>query len=201
MTVVFVVLALLVTSCDSASKEKPEPEPVAKTIPLKSIYSTNGQEGLIPVKRREKDPSKAHLEAIRQEVRGGASNILLVNGDDIVQAVNATRWAFTGGRSLEVPVRPEPGDGPKPASFWMVAFLGIDGSTPPAWLVRSAERKGQNIRLSVIKPKRNSSTKDERHYFVWVPLGKLEAGRYTLELFDTETKELTLMRRVIVAAK
>jgi hypothetical protein len=29
-----------------------------------------------------------------------------------------------------------------------------------------------------------------------VPLGELERGTYTLELFDTDRKEVTLLRRV-----
>jgi hypothetical protein len=205
VTVTFALsaLTLALAGCISPSKEEPnpEPEPETVTIPLASIFSTNGQEGLLSLRNGAADPCEFDMAAIRREVGSGSSNIFLANAGDIVQAVNATREAFLGGRSAEVPVLPELAGGPKPTSFWMVAFLGVTGSEPPAWVVRSAERKGKVIRLSVQRPAGGGETKDSHLYFVWVPLGKMEPGKYTLELFDAKKKEVTLKRRVAVGAK
>ena len=35
-------------------------------------------------------------------------------------------------------------------------------------------------------------------YFVWVPLGPIAAGSYTLELYDNDRKDVLLTRRTFV---
>jgi hypothetical protein len=45
------------------------------------------------------------------------------------------------------------------------------------------------------------STADIHYYYYWVPLGKLDDGVYNLELFDTDLKAVTLMRRVEIITK
>jgi hypothetical protein len=191
---------LLATVCSGpAPKGKPAPEPDEARLPLRSVYSTNGQKGLRAVTKRPGEAYAEDLTLIAREVRGGSPNVLLVRGDGIGEAVAATRRAFTGAVLADQPVRPE-GES-VPASLWMVAFLSVEGSEPAAWLVRSAERKGKVVRLSVERPKRGDASKDMHPYFVWVPLGKLAAGRYTLELYDAGSKEVTLMRRVTVPGR
>jgi hypothetical protein len=202
-TFVLSALALALAGCTPASKEEPspEPEPEAVAIPLAAIYSTNGQKGLIAVHGGATAPGGFDMDEMHREFRGGISNIFLANADDIVQAVSATRRAFTSGMSAEVPVLPRLTEVRRPAAFWMVVFLGIRGSEPPALLVRSVERKGKVIRLGFQRYAGGGKTKDSHRYFIWVPLGKLDSGKYTLELFDAETKEVTLTRRVTVGAK
>lgn len=173
----------------------PEPEPEgAKIIPLKSIYSTNGQEGLKMVRGGDTEGYHHHLNLLRRECRSGASNVFLVRGDDFATAVKSTWQVFRCGCSADVPKGPSDDQGQR--SLWLVAFLGIDGSSPPAWLLKGAVQKGNVIRLSVAQPERLAVSADLYHYFVWVPLGKLEASTYTLELFNAEQGEVTLVRRV-----
>jgi hypothetical protein len=167
-----------------------------RKIPLGSIYSTNGQEGLKAVRLGLEEPYGHDLQEIVREFRSGASNIVLVRGKDIAAALKATRWAFTANRPADVPVDPE--DGSKRAPLWLVAFFGAAGSDPPAWLVQSIEVRGRLVRVVFVKPKRLISTRDSHLYFIWVPLGKPEVGTYTLELFDAEKREVTLLRRVTV---
>src|SRR5207249_2059004 len=84
----------------------------------------------------------------------------------------------------------------KPSGYWLVVYFGITGSEPPAWLVESAEQSGKTIRLNFKPAKRDVTTEDLHQYFVWVPVGQLDAGTYTLELVDTSVGQMTMMRRV-----
>jgi hypothetical protein len=63
---------------------------------------------------------------------------------------------------------------------------------PPAFRVLSVEINGTKIRVNYESITRELSTGDEHPYLLWAPLGKLAAGEYTLELFDTATKKLTV---------
>jgi len=178
-----------------------------RSLPLRSMYATNGQEELKAMNRSfvfEKDGSKTFVEPYGNELHQmfrywgpGASNVCLVRGDEIVAAVNATRRVFTGGGPADVPSIP---DGErKHDAIWLVAYFGASGSEPPAWVVRSVEQKERTFRVSYVK--RVALTKDLNEYFLWAPLGVLGAGIYTLELFDTEQHQVTLLRRVTVSNK
>ena len=176
-------------------------------IPLQSIYSTNGQEGLRSVTDSfilQKDGTKKYAEPyghflaeIHQDLRSGASNVFLVRGKDITAAVQATWLASVGGRSAEVPVSPE--DGSERTPSWLVVYFGIQGSEPPGWLIKSVERRGETVKLNYMK--RLAETKDKHHYLAWVPVGELAPGPCTLELFDAEKMQVTLLRRVTVQNK
>jgi hypothetical protein len=77
-----------------------------------------------------------------------------------------------------------------------VAYLGVAGSEPLEWRVKSAEVQRHVVRLTYTKE--GARTHDLHPYFVWVPLGELKAGTYTLELFEQDLKKVTLSRRVTV---
>jgi hypothetical protein len=142
--------------------------------------------------RKYIEPYGPYLEQFLREFQFGPSNVVIVRGKDFTEALTATRLAFLGGRSADQPVDPEVE--PKSAELWLVAFLGAAGSEPPARLVQSVERRGKSVRVTYRK--RLSETKTSLPYFLWVPLGKLESGAYTLELFDADRQEVTLLRRV-----
>jgi hypothetical protein len=178
--------------------ERPEPKEKAEAIPLKSIYVTFDQEGAKKVRRGGNEAPSADYRIIDQKLTCGASNIFLVRGKDIAAAGAAARQVLVGGDWADVPASTE--EVPS-KSYWLVAFLGIAGSDPPCWQVKPAEKRGKVIRLPVTKPKRDESTKDSHKYLVWVPLGELEAGTYTLELFDAAKKEPYLSRRISVQNK
>jgi hypothetical protein len=186
-----VIVGLAGWVCVSGAEE-------GRQIPLESIYSTTGQKGLKALKMRLDEPQGQELQGIARGYRGGASDVFLVRGKDIAAAVKAARQAFTAGQSADGPVIPDAAS--RAAPLWVVAYLGSAGSSPPAWLVHSVEVKGQMVRVTFRKPKRFGSTRDLHPYFLWVPLGKVEAGTYTLELFDADKEEVTFLRRVAVAA-
>ncbi len=167
-----------------------------QSIPLGSIYSTSRQKGLKLIKRGVGDEAFANelRELYQQSIRMGASNVFLARGDDIAAAVKATWEVFTHGRSASEPVSADRRS--KSERYWLVAYLGVSGSGPPAWLIKSATVSGRTIRLAFTKP--GASDADLYPYCVWVPLGKLGRGTFTLELFDEERKEGTLSRRVIL---
>ena len=72
----------------------------------------------------------------------------------------------------------------------------VSGSDPEAWVVKGVERSGNKVRVSFFK--RLARTKDLQPYFAWVPLGTLEGGTYTLELFEAGDQEVKLARTVSV---
>jgi RNA polymerase sigma factor (sigma-70 family) len=141
------------------------------------------------------EPYGPDLAVLERENRGGASNVFLVRGKDLTEAVKATREVLAASRPADTPaVANQPS---KEDRLWVVAFFGVAGSSPPAWRVRSVDVfGGMTVRISYAK--RQSETNDEHQYFIWVPFGQREAGTYTLELFDADTGEVTLTRRCMV---
>ncbi len=169
------------------------------TIPLRSIYSTTDQEGVQTVP--ESKDSRQFSERL-----GGASNVFLVRGDDIAGAMNATRLVVTPGQSIDAP--PYPQDGAKTGNVWLFVYFGKRPSNPRAFEIESVERKDNAVRLTFHKAKYLqrqtdpnwpfAATTDSRIYLAFVPLGKLKPSVYTLELYDRDEGEVTLMRRVNV---
>ena len=166
-----------------------------RKIPLNSIYTTSEQKGLKAVDEALRQSSKPLEELIERSVTMGASNVFLVRGNDVAGAVQATRQVFTGS-SVDEPVPLDQRS--EPDSFWVVAYFGISGSGE-AWLVRSVEVTGKEVRITFKKGV--SENNDEHPYFAWVPIGKLDPGTYTLELFDQRRQQATLVRRVVVRKK
>jgi hypothetical protein len=186
------VACVLVARTGSLSADSLPKETV---IPLKSLYATSGQEGLRPVKIQQEEPYGYDLGQLHRDSHGmGASNTFLVKGKDIAAAVKATRLVFTGGRRAGVPVTGERDLHSK--DCWLVAYLGTGPSTPPPWVIESVTRKGFTIRVTYSEPRRARSTRDVHQSFLWVPLGPLEPGTYSLELFDSGKGQVTLQRRV-----
>ncbi len=183
----------LLVGCSPQDISVPDEQP--RGIALSSIYSTNGQEGLKPVKMRLEEPYGHALQDIYREFQSGLSNVFLVRGSDITAAVKATRFALLGGRPGDVPIDPE--DGSKGAPLWVVAYFGTMGSGPPGgWLVESVAWKGKTVRVKYLR--RPSEARDSHQYLVWIPLGLPEPGSYAVELFDTQKQEVTLRRGVKV---
>src|SRR5262245_46133571 len=111
------VLPLLVfgtagSACLLGSEDEQKAE--AKTISLDSIYSTSYQKpfktvtagfNLRPGGAKEYTESYGHLlEQLKREFRGGASNVFLVRGDNIDEAITATCWVYTLGVPVAEPV-------------------------------------------------------------------------------------------------
>jgi hypothetical protein len=158
-----------------------------RKIPLESIFTTSKQEGLLEA---------PDLEAFYMgSCILGASNIFLVRGNDIKEAMQATHQIFTGGGSASrVPAISRIRSHAK--TVWLVGYFGVRGSTPKAWLVDSVELHDNKIRLNFSEP--GAQTQDTLDYAAWAPLGELRLGTYTLEMFDVGKKEVVLMRRAEV---
>jgi hypothetical protein len=176
-------------------------EGVTKVIGLGVVFGTTGQKEIKPVSagfrprpgggKEYLEPYGPDLARLVREHRGGASSVFLVRGKDLTEAVRATWEIQTAGARADVPVTA--GRQPSKAPHWLVIYFGVSGSSPPQWLVRSVEVRGKTIRVSYNRGK--AETNDEHPYYLWVPLGQLAAGNYTLELFDADAWEVTLMRR------
>jgi hypothetical protein len=179
----------------AAPAEAPEE---TRVIPLQSCYATFAGSGCKVIRRDRREPYGYDLEQLFQDHKGGASNVVVVRGNDIGAAVRATRWAFTTGRSAEEPVSPYlDGREGKGELLWLAAYVG-SGSSTPVWGVRAAELKGRMARLPYYPVRPPNATNDQWHYFVWVPLGEPKTGTYTVELSHAERQEATLLRRVRV---
>src|SRR5262245_25918428 len=169
----------------------------AKVVPLDSIYYTFRQKGVKPFSQRDVE-EKYHiiLKELFQTATGmGASNVFMVRGDSISEAVDATWFVFC--RSEPARQATPPPRMSKSDKFWLVAYLGTHGSHGE-WLRKSAQISGKKIRLTYYNGRKGAILLDMRPYLAWVPLGNLEPGAYTLELFDEQENEVNLMRRVII---
>jgi hypothetical protein len=166
-------------------------------IPLHSIYVESDQEGVkhlqdlphdLKAKVLEKLPPKAQTLGL------GPSNLFLVRGEDIKDAVFGTWEAYQG---------PFPGDEPidpltkyKGNHQWLVVYFGC--SNPgTVWLVDSVMQKGNTFRVYFKKGK-HAEVSAFHYYFAWVPLGELAPGAYKLELFNMDTMQMALARTVTV---
>jgi hypothetical protein len=192
------VLPLLALAAPGPSRRPPggkgEEKAGAKAVPLGSVHSTSRQKGLKLIDQGKGDEAFPNQMRVlfERSIRMGASNVFLARGDDLKAAVKATWEVFRYGRSASGPVSADRRS--RSERYWLVAYLGVDGSVPPAWLVKSVKVSGRTIRLAFTK--RGDATGVLHPYFVWAPLGKLGPGTYTLELFDEESKQVTLSRRV-----
>ena len=151
-------------------------------------------------------------DLLRAAKHAGPSNLLLVRGDDLRAAVAATYPAyntlFTAGNATGERVLPERKAGslalvpPRPgrqAGVWAVAYLGSGSDSD--WTFHAAERSGTRVRVSFrdnTAAPGGGRVGNVRPNMVWAPLGVLARGRYTLELYETGSREVRLTRVVHV---
>jgi hypothetical protein len=205
-----VLFATSATGALTATAPAPPDEKV-QIIALDSVHATSHQKPLKPVSRgfnlqgngeKKYVESYGHfLEEIYKGYHTGASNVFLVRGDHIAPAISATWEVCVCRRGAERPSAPYEKEKGEHKPLWLVAYLGTAGSEPPHWEVRSVERKGRTVRLAFAPSETGSETNDEHQYFYWAPLGELESGAYTLELYDEQEKAVVLTRRVIIGDK
>lgn len=170
----------------------------AEEIPFSEIHATVPSDGMQAVKSTLKEgkyvhPQGAALIELYEVYRSGGSNVFLARGDNLRDAIHATMRA-AGLLGLDRPVA-KPG-GEARGDYWLVAYLGL--GTTDSFIVESVTIEENTIRLVYTKPESKNPTLIGYQYFYWVPLGKLQAGDYELELFDSGRKKGTLMRLVEV---
>lgn len=176
-------------------------------VPLEAIYSTSQQKGVNfanAAHSLQADGTKKYVQTygkvlgeILLKHQSGASNIFLARGDSIAEAISAAREVLVGGSGASEPAQDAVGS--KSDKYWLVVYFGAASSTPPVWIVDSAQRDGIRIRLTYAVPEIGAQADDREPYLVWVPFGKLSPGSYTLELFNKSRNEISLMRRVTVS--
>ena len=198
------LLLVLVAGC-----AKPAPPPSApntqnsRIIPLGSIISTSSQGGvqITSLVHRGDGDHKSYNGYLQQILaKGGgdiSSNVFLADAPDIDGAVAAAFTVISGGRSTDIVATLNKSNPPR-GNHWLFAYLGIGSSSGPPFIVDEVTVNGTTIRLAYHKPKLMAQTDDIHEYFYWVPLGKLEDGTYSLELFDSGRNEVMLTRRVVV---
>jgi hypothetical protein len=170
----------------------------AGTVPLDKVHTTSGQKG---VKRlstamdgagKYVEPYGQALGEILRDLRGGPQ-VVLVAGDDIAAAVKACKGVL-GARDPKAEVTAE-----RDNTVWAAVYFGTNGSSPPAWQVEAVTVKDKTIRVAY--KKQAAFTDDIHHYLAWIPLGKAQAGAYTLELFDVGKKQVTHKSQAKVVVK
>jgi hypothetical protein len=176
----------------------PTPKSPTLRIPLESVVATSQ----VAATKRQTNGNPDFVNAALRQIYGpehfdGASNLFLVDAPTIEDAVRASALVFAGARAADVPLPLNMPDPPR-GNNWLVVFLGIRGSSPTNWLVDSITVNGNVIRFSYHQQGSGAETANLHAYHYWVPLGKLDSGFYTLELYDTKQSMVTLMRRVEV---
>ena len=127
----------------------------------------------------------------------GASNVFLVTGENIADAVSSTYWSFHLGICDE-PAGPDIGGKQKSHKHWLVAYLGIGQGTPPQWLFQAATIQRQTLEVRYTKPQYAKAGADKIGFFYWVPLPQLKAGTYEVKLIDADKDRVMLTRWVSV---
>jgi len=123
------------------------------------------------------------LSQIGRDIKGGASNIILVDGKSADDAVRACHIVLTQyGTAESTTTWSENFTG----NYWLIAYLGVGG--PRKWEVDGVTIDGKRIRFKYHRwqpPKGGYGGEGVIvKSFYWVPLGELEPGTYRLELFD-----------------
>lgn len=175
---------------------------LGRDIPLTETFSAVHQEGIqymssgrriVDNKTEEEDYTVAWDVLSRD--RTGASNAFLVTAETIGDVIKATQLLFDGLRAADKPVSSY---GVNSKSHWLAVYLGSGSSSPSKWKVERVTVDGTTIRLIYRHPQNTGGTEDIVRYYYWVPLGPLDDGAYTVELYDADLKAVTLMRRVEV---
>lgn len=188
----------IVVACATATQA------AERIVDLSKIVSTSNQRGLIQARPSYRDDGifeqsfGYHLQKIVRASESGASNLFLVDATNIDDAVRASTEVLLGGRGVSVPASADSRK-QRNGRHWLVAYLGVGPSSPPAWTIKAVSINGNRIKIAYQIPQPTTVTSDVHAYYYWIPLGKLGANVYELELFDVNLKEVTLLRRVEVS--
>ena len=173
-----------------------------KELALGSIYTTTGQKGLRQLtcdftllpkdKKRYKEAYGFSLDVLLNQYRSGASDLLIVPGENIGQAIDAAQWRLMGERMPKDSPGTNKKDKANKENQWLVVYLGFGPREEPRWLLESVRIREDRVTCTF---KQNESKSDDLvPYLFWVPLGARDIGNLTLELFDSTANELKLSR-------
>ena len=145
--------------------------------------------------------SKATNEYLRQILQNsseGTSNVFLVDATDVHSAIAASFSVLVGSRSADEAVPENKPDPTRRGRYWLVVYLGSGPSSPTWWTIEEAAVESGKVVVSYRMSKPRPATDDIHRYYYWIPLGKLDPGTYQVELFDSASKTVRLMRCVEV---
>ncbi len=175
-----------------------EPEEV---IPLKAVFASSGQEGMLEVPRNRFVEGENGLKRnLYRAAEIGPSNLFLVRGDEIDEVLEATWYALAQGfrldRSVDSPARRKAPS----KQLWAFVYFGAAQGGPPEWTVTRVAVQRDRVRVTATRPDRAARLGidcDEIVYMFWIPLGEPKQKAYTLQAYD-ETNRATIMTRYVV---
>jgi hypothetical protein len=163
---VFAVLAVfavgLAAQLGAFAREEP------RLIPLDTVYASFNQDGF---KSLDPEVETDGLFRVLGAVRESPQRIVLCIGTDVSSAVKGSEVGFGAPDEAIPPVTDATSE-----SLWLGAYLGSDGSVPPAFRVSAIEVNGKTIRVAYERDASPVRSADLRSYLIWVPIGRLEAG-------------------------
>lgn len=180
----------LFASVAPAQVKPPAPKP--KEIRLDMAYTWTGQKGIKPLDLDQ--PAMSVNAMYKQLLSHGLSNVVLVRGSDIGDAVALTQVAFRSGVGTGVLTRPN--DNNPSNLLWIVAYVGRDSSSPLHYEFLRVEQTGNRFRVEYRDNRPDGGSDEYIPYAIWVPVGELEAGKYTLELYEAKAKDVVLSRLI-----
>lgn len=186
-------LASPIVASVAMAQGKAQPDtPKPQEIPLASAYSSTKEDGPKEIRLGAKEYDRRVVDAIHEATTNhGLSNIFMVRGRDIHDALFSTKTAFTTSAGVDGPLL---GNEDRPSDHvWVVAFLGSSGTGRMSFT--AVERAGTRNRVSFTF-NAVGGPDDLVPYLLWVPVGKLELANYTLELYDAKAKQIVLTRLV-----
>jgi hypothetical protein len=143
-----------------------------------------------------REPYGAHLAGLyRQLAETQLSNMALVSASDLRQAIEEVHLLL--GVPENRTRRVQEGQHP-----WLFVFLGVRGSSPPAWTITSVKiLPGNAIEVRYQTRAPGPETRDMHPYMAFIPLPKdTPAGSYVLRLVDDADGGVELQRRHTVLA-
>ncbi len=156
-------------------------------MPLDTAYATFNQEGL---RRLDNSVDTDGVLQVLSNNQESPQRIVLCVGNDIAAAVQASEVSFARADEPVPAISAAAND-----TLWLAAYLGSDGSLPSAFRLQAIEVTGKNVRVAYERDESPLRSADLRAYLIWVPLGRVAPGEYTLELFDAVTEDVTRASR------
>lgn len=174
----------------------------SRSIPFEHVYSNGPQLGFNRVSQGRVVDDKIvqedyghDLRTLFKEAGRGPSNAFLVDADSIKDAMRGSLRVMVGGAAADKAVKSV---AVRSGEYWLVAFLGCGHSGPLRWEVKEIRVDKWRVRLTYRVPKEGWATADVHRHIFWAPLGKLPAGAYSVELFDSGSDAITMKRRVLI---
>ena len=180
------ILAIAVSSPVAIGQErdKKRTSPALTKVPLTTVFSTNGQKGvrLVKLPVEDNDPNREEWKLFLR-IWPTASNIFLVRGTQVRDAIKESLKLRSGGKG----------------KVWLVVFFGFAERERIRWTIDSVELGQPLIRVNFrdSAPNGNEEKKEVSiPYFAWIPLEKLESGKFVLELVNSGSGEVVFSRRM-----